>query len=57
MVIDARDRFHERAVTAAIATYKKVGHFETKDRLPRLSSNELRAINADALKRMFTKGK
>lgn len=57
MVVDAKDKFHERAVAAAVEIYKKVGHFETKERLPQLSSNEMRSVNSDAMKMMFVKAK
>lgn len=57
MVVDARDKFHARAVATAVDTYKKVGHFETKERLPQLSSKEMINLHFEAMKRIKPKGK
>lgn len=57
MVVDARDKFYQRALSTALDTYKKVGHFETKERMPLLSASQQRDLHADVLKRIFTKRK
>lgn len=57
MVIDASERFEQRAIEVAKETYKKSGYFETSHRLPLLNKEQQHELNAKALKSIYTKVK